>query len=74
MTVKSNASDHFTPSSKKTGLPLPVPGSAREVGRDGAGYAGGSHTGLDGNAGGDTTSSISTKTDGYSREPESTNV
>jgi len=74
MTVKSSASVHLTPSSKKTSLPLPVPGSAREVGQDGAGNAGGWHMGIDANAGGDTTSSNSTKSEGYSREPESSHV
>ena len=74
MTVKSSASDDLTASSKETSLPQPVPGSASEVGRDGAGNAGGWHTGLDGNAGGDTTSSTSTTTEDYFREPESSHV
>jgi len=73
-TAKSNANDHSTPSSKKTSLPLPVPGSAREVGRDGAENVGGRHKGLDGNTGDDTASSNSTKTEGYPREPEGSHV
>jgi len=74
MTVKSSASHHLTTSSKKTSLPHPVPGSATEVGRDGAGNAGLWHMGLDGNGGGDTTLLTSTQTEDCFREPESLHV
>jgi hypothetical protein len=47
----SNANNRSIRSNKKTSLPLPVPGSASEVGRDGAGNAGGGNAGVDGDVG-----------------------
>jgi hypothetical protein len=70
MTIKTSTIDHFTPSIKKSSLPLTVLGSAREVRRYGAANAGSRHIGLEANAVGDITSLNSTETQGYFREPE----
>jgi len=70
----SNANDRLIRSNKKTSLPLPVPGSAREVGRDGAGNAGCGDAGVDGDLGRGSTASDIIKTEGCFVEPEVSHV
>ena len=70
----SNANNHSICSTKKTSLPLPVSGSAREDGRDGAGNVGSGNAGDDGDFGQGSTASNSIKTEGCFGEPEGSHV
>ena len=70
----SNANDRSIRSNKKTSVPLPVSGSAREVGRDGAGNAGGGDAAVDGDFGRGSTASDIIKTEGCFGEPEGSHV
>jgi hypothetical protein len=65
-----NANDRSIRSNKKTSIPLSISGSAREVGRDAAGNAGGCDAGVDGNVGQGSTASDIIKSEGCFGEPE----
>jgi hypothetical protein len=70
----STANDRAIRRNKTTSLPLPVSGSAREVGRDGAGNAGGGETGVDGDFGRGSTPSDIITTERCFGEPEGSHV
>jgi len=70
----SNANDHSICSNKKISVPVPISGTAREVGRDGAGDADGGNAAVDGHFGRGSTASDIIKTEGCLGEPEGSHV
>jgi len=65
----SNANACSISSCKQTSLPLPLSGSAWEVGRDGAGHAGGGDVHVDGDIGRGSTAWDIIKTKGFQESP-----